>query len=478
MSVSAAFVRPESSIAFFKRTAKPVLVFLWCSLCLSHHAQADGAAVDDPAAAVSVSPDESGAAAGPSTPETWNLHGQMTHVVQGYPAFRAPYSGQNSLDPAHRNAETTDTTLFAGFRPWKGGELYINPEEDQGFGLSNTLGVAGYPSGEAYKVGAHAPYLRIPRLFIRQVFGLGGSDQAIEDGANQLDGSLPSDNITLTVGKFSAVDIFDTNTYAHDPRADFFNWSVIESGAYDYAADAWGFTYGAAAEWTQSWWTLRGGLFDLSRVPNTTTLDPRFSQYEIVTELEERHQLSDHPGKVKLLLYVNRGRMGSYADALTLAQQTQSTPDTALVRHYASHPGLAVNAEQEISSDLGVFARASANGGNMEAFDFTEINRSLSTGLSLKGNRWGRADDTVGMAVVENGLSAPARAYFAAGGMGILIGDGQLNYHPEKIAELYYSWRANKHATLTFDCQYVANPAYNADRGPVNFYALRLHMEY
>jgi high affinity Mn2+ porin len=422
-----------------------------------------------------------GAAADASVPppaETWNLHGQMTYVMQGHPAFAAPYSGQNSLDPAHRNNETTDLTLFVGVRPWPGGELYFNPEYDQGFGLSNTLGVAGFPSGEAYKVGARAPYLRLPRAFLRQVSGLGGGEQRIAGGANQLAGSAPADNVTVTVGKFSVVDIFDTNAYAHDPRGDFLNWSVIDAGAFDYAADAWGFTYGLAVEWTQAWWTLRGGFFDLSKVPNTTKLDRNFAQYEWVGEWELRHQWRDHPGKLKLLAYVNRGNMGSYRDALHLGQQAGNVPDTALVRRFASRPGLAVNAEQEVTADLGIFARASWNDGSKEAFDFTEINRSLSFGLSLAGDRWGRHEDAFGAAVAINGLSAAARDYFAAGGMGILIGDGRLSYGAERIAELHYRWQAGRNCAFTVDYQRIVNPAYNTDRGPVDVFAGRLHLEY
>lgn len=406
--------------------------------------------------------------------------GQFTNVTQWHPAFTSPYQGQNSLKPDSDSAATNDLTLFAGVRISEGGELWVNPEIDQGFGLSDTLGVAGFPSGEAYKVGANTPYLRLPRLFYRQSFNLGGEQQTIASAANQLGRTRSADNIILTIGKFSVTDVFDTNAYAHDPRSDFFNWSIVDSGAFDYAADAWGFTKGASIEWTQSWWTLRGGFFDLSTVPNSTTLDPTFSQHEWVVELEERHQLGEHPGKIKLLGFVNQGKIGSYADAVQLAQQTNSTPDTALVRRGSSRPGVAINLEQEVSSDLGAFARASMNNGSKEAFEFTEINQSLSAGLSLRGDRWGRHDDTFGFAAVANGLSGDARNYFAAGGMGILIGDGHLNYGSEKIIETYYSYsvHAVNHLSLSLDYQYVINPAYNQDRGPVSIVGVRVHVEF
>ncbi len=410
----------------------------------------------------------------------YGVYGQATFVNQSHSGFNSPYQGQNSLRPDNNNAETADLTLFAGMR-LGGGELWINPEVDQGFGLSNTLGVAGFPSGEAYKVGANTPYLRLPRLFYRHVFNLGGEEQSIAAAANQIARTQTADNVILTVGKFSVVDVFDTNAYAHDPRSDFMNWSVVDAGAFDYAADAWGYTKGMSLEWTQDWWTARGGFFDLSTIPNTTVLDHTFAQHEWVGEIEERHHLFGHQGKLKILGFVNKGNMGSYTDALQLAMQTNSTPDTALVRRGSSNSGFVLNLEQEISSDLGAFARASENQGSKEAFEFTEINESISGGLSLKGNRWGRSDDTAGLAFVANGLSNAAHSYFAAGGMGILIGDGKLpNYGYEKIMESYYSYAVpgTEHLFLSANYQYVVNPAYNHDRGPISFFGVRLHKDF
>jgi high affinity Mn2+ porin len=178
-----------------------------------------------------------------------------------------------------------------------------------------------------------------------------------------------------------------------------------------------------------------------------------------------------------VLGFVNRGRMADYSDAVQLAQQTGGTPDVALVRHYSSRPGGALNLEQEIASGLGGFARVSGNDGSKEAYEFTEINESVSAGLSLNGDRWHRANDTVGLAGVVNWLSGDARNYFAAGGLGILIGDGRLNYGTEKILEVYYSAAVVDHLTLGLDYQYIGNPAYNRDRGPVSVFGLRVHAE-
>ena len=246
---------------------------------------------DDAPAADTTAPEE----------ETWAIHGQSTFVDQYHPAFTSPYTGPNSLNPGSRGDETTDMTLFVGFRPWSGAEIWLNPEMDQGFGLSNTLGVAGFPSAEAYKVGETDPYYQMPRGFLRQTIDLGGAPQSVEADQNQLAGTTTANRVVLTIGKYSVVDIFDTNKYAHDPRNDFLNWTIVDAGAFDYAANAWGYTYGATAEWYQDWWTIRTGLFDGSVVPNSIALDNRFiSQFQIVTELEERHTLWSQPGKLEI----------------------------------------------------------------------------------------------------------------------------------------------------------------------------------
>ena len=458
----------------------PVIHALACALC-AILISANAIAGNSTETAYARDTDASVEPSGPTrdAPEQASLHGQFTYVVQYHPSFRSPYSGTNSLYPGGSGKETADLTFFAGTRLWRGADLYVNPEIDQGFGLSNTLGVAGFPSGEAYKVGSTSPYFRVPRLFIRQIFDLGGVTESVESGANQLAGTRTHDNFIVIVGKFSVVDIFDTNAYAHDPRSDLLNWSIIDSGAFDYAADAWGYTYGAAAEWTKGDWSLRGGFFDLSSVPNGKTVERNFDEYALIGEVEERHELGGHAGKVKLLGFVNRGRMARYDDAVQLAQDTGGIPDAASVRHFASRPGFAVIVEQELAQGIGAFARASANDGSKEAYEFTEINRSLAGGLSVKGARWGRSNDTFALAAAINALSDPARRYFAAGGLGILIGDGRLpNAGQERIAETYYAVSITDHVTLTADYQYVANPAYNRDRGPVSIIGARLHGEF
>jgi len=411
--------------------------------------------------------------------ESWAIHGQATFIEQYHPAFHSAYRGPNSLDPGSRGNETFNATLYAGTRTWDGGEAWADLEMDQGFGLSNTLGVAGFTNGEGSKVGKSAPYLRLHRLFFRQSFDLGGEIQAVDGEANQLAGSRSADNLIVTAGKFSPADIFDTNDYAHDPMHDFLNWAIIDAGPWDYAADAWGYSYGAAAEWSVSDWTLRGGVFNLSRIPNGTELTRGFGQYQLDAEVERRFVLGGRDGKIKLLTFASRGRLGDYNDAVALAAATSQPPDISLVRRGAWKTGISLNGQQAVSDDLGLFLRATINDGSKEGEEFTDMANSLMAGVSLKGTDWQRQDDTLGLAFETGGITEGGRRFFAAGGLGILIGDGRLDHYArEDIVEAYYAAALCPGVQASLDYQFIANPAYNADRGPVSVLGFRLHGEF
>ncbi|MDP9013557.1 MAG: carbohydrate porin [Pseudomonadota bacterium] len=415
----------------------------------------------------------------PAAPtQAWAIHAQFTYVEQEVSDFNAPYAGANSLTP-HRAKETTDLTLYWGERLWRGAELWFNPEIDQGFGLNNTLGVAGFPSGEAYKVGRNQPYLRLPRIFVRQALNLPGQREAVEAAANQLGGDRGLNRWVFTVGKFGVADLFDVNQYAHDPRGDFLNWAAVDAGAFDYAADAWGYTAGAAAEWYQGNWTTRLGVFDLSNVPNSVHLEPGFHEFQMVAELEKRYTVDDRPGKVMLTLYDSRGRMGLLTSAIQRAVSTGQPLDIAAVRQYRSRLGMSLNLEQQLVKDLGLFARIGKAAGNVEAYEFTDIDRSVAAGLSWKGTLWHRDHDTVGLAGLVNNISADRQRFFNAGGLGILVGDGQLAHAgPEQILETYYSAQLFLHTQLSFDYQWVDHPGYNRDRGPASIVAVRFHAQF
>ena len=410
--------------------------------------------------------------------QTFAIHGQATYVEQEAGSFAAPYAGANSLSP-DQGRETTDATLFIGARLWSGAEGWITPEIDQGFGLDATLGAAGFPSAEAYKVGRNSPYLRLPRVFLRQTLNLAAPTESVDADQMQLAGMRSSDRWVFTVGKFGVTDIFDINQYAHDARNDFFNWAAVDAATFDYAADAWAYTVGAAAERYQGPWTVRAGLFDLSTVPNSTHLDPGFHEFQIVWEFEHRHEWGGQPGRLLLTGFDTRGRMGRLDAAIALAQATGTTPNTAYVRTYGSRVGLSLDLEQQLIADLGLFARIGKAPGNVEVYEFTDVDRSVSAGLSLKGSGWGRRDDTIGIAGSVNAISAEREQYFNLGGLGILVGDGRLP-HPgaEQIIETYYSIAVLAWAHVSLDYQWVKNPGYNTDRGPAPIYAVRVHAQF
>jgi high affinity Mn2+ porin len=410
--------------------------------------------------------------------EHFAIHGQFTYVEQDTDSFNAPYAGPNSLSPA-QGRETTDLTLYLGARLWPGAEIWVNPEIDQGFGLDNTLGVAGFPSGEAYKVGKNQPYFRLPRLFVRETLDLDGEREAVAADLNQLGGDRSANRWVFTVGKFSIADIFDTNQYAHDPRNDFLNWAAVDAGTFDYAADAWGYTVGAAAEWYQGAWTVRAGVFDGSNVPNSVHLEPGLHELQVELELENRHEILGSPGKVMLTAFETRARLGLLDEAVQIAQATGNPVDITATRQLRDRVGVDINVEQELAQDLGMFARVGKTSGNVEAYEFTDIDRTVSAGLSLKGSRWTRANDTVGLAGILNGISAARERFLNAGGLGIVVGDGKLaRPGPEQIVETYYSLGVLQQLHVSLDYQFVKNPAYNRDRGPISIFAARVHAQF
>jgi high affinity Mn2+ porin len=419
-----------------------------------------------------------GAAAPETAPERLSVHGQVTFVEQYHPPFPAPYTGPLSLDPGGRADETLSASLLLGARLWEGAEVYVNPELLQGFGLSNSTGIAGFPNGEAFKVGSTSPIGKLSRAFVRQTLPLGAAREPVAPGPNQLAGDRPRDRLTLTVGKYAVVDLFDDNGSAHDSRAGFLNWTVNELGAFDMASPAFNYTYGATAEWYRAWWAVRAGFFLEPTHPNSEDIDTSFRQFQPVVELEARHQIAGRPGKLKLLAFGKRVEAGSFARALAVSEATGQPPSTAAVRdHLVWGYGGGLNLEQQVLGDLAMFARASVQAGQYEEFAFTQVEESVSAGLVSTGARWGRDEDALGVALVANGIFARERAYLAAGGTGIIIGDGALDYGGEEIVEIYYKLAPWGWAAITPDYQLVNHPAYNRDRGPVSVFGVRVHLE-
>jgi len=406
----------------------------------------------------------------------WEIHGQTTYLPQGYPGFRAPYSGANSLTPAPQAQATWSSSLFLNMRLWEGGELYYNPELLQGFGLNDTVGAGGFPNGEAQKSNFPYPHYNTSRLFLRQTFGFGGEQEELASGPNQLGSKVDVSRLTVQAGKFAVIDIFDGNAYAKDTRKDFMNWSMWAPGAFDYSADKVGLTYGATAEFNQKQWALRAGYFLIDGTSNSNNFDMRvFQRGEYVLELETRYSLFSQPGKLRSIAWLNSAYSGSYRETLN---NPALNLDISQTRQGRIKYGYAFNLEQTLTDDVGLFGRWSWNDGKTEIMAFTDIDASLATGLSIKGNRWGRPDDVIGIGGAINALSKDHRDFIAAGGLGILIGDGALNYRRERVFETYYAFALNKQITLTADYQLITNPAYNADRGPVSVFSGRFHGEF
>jgi len=407
--------------------------------------------------------------------ERWNIHFQATSIGQHHGWFFSPYEGDNSL-PAHPESRVSLTaTIFLTYRVNSWTELVIDPEVAGGKGFGAVTGIAGFTNGEIPRVASATPTLYAARAYLRNTWALGGGNEMVEGGPNQLGGPVPVRRFTLVSGKFAITDFFDNNKYSHDPRRQFMNWSLMSNGAWDYPADTRGYTIGVMQELAMRNWSLRAANVMEPTEANGPTFDTRLARNRgTAVEWEGRYKPLGHAGALRLLGFLNRERAGTFRDAIL----PNGTTDLAATRRPGTEKyGVGLNFEQEITRDIGGFARYGWSDGKTEAWAFTQIDRSVSGGTVVQGRLWHRPADNIAVAVVRNYLSGDDRRFLAAGGMGFIIGDGRLHYAPESIMEAYYSWRAAKDWTFTLDYQRVANPAYNQDRGPVSVGTLRVHWE-
>ena len=408
--------------------------------------------------------------------QSWNWHVQNTDIVQGDPGFPAQYSGPNSLESKGEVRETVSLDLFAGARLWRGAEAHVDGMMWQGFGLSKTLGIEGFPNGEAFRLGTKVPNVTFARLFIRQTIGLGGEQETVEDDELHLAGKQDVSRLTLTLGKISVKDIFDNNTYANDPRTQFMNWALMANEAWDYPADSLGYITGFAVELNQPHWTARYGFFQMPSVSNGIGQDEHYLEaWGMVTEFERRYTVNGHPGAIRFLAFLNSAHMGSYQAAVDSPIRPANIVATEAYRYKY---GFGLNVEQEIIKNVGAFARLGWSDGQTEAWTFADVDHTASLGLSIKGEFWGRANDTFGLAGVFNGITHVHQEFLAAGGTGILAGDGNLNYGWEKIMEAYYDFEIWKTVHGALDYQFISDPAYNRARGPVSVLGARLHWSF
>jgi high affinity Mn2+ porin len=466
-------------------TRKLLLIFLLSFLTASAYAQRAGSGADQIesfAQPITDLPTE-----GTVFDLPVNLHGQTTYINQRYNNFTSSYSGQNSLSALNSMSYTWSGTLFFGARLAPNTDVYFNPEVISGVPFSGLVGLGGFSNGEATKAnGAQAKFYSA-RAFVRQTINQEGSDVVLENEANQITQTVSSNRVVLTGGQFSTLDIFDDSRYAKDPRVQFMNWGNMTYLAYDYAADARGYSWGLAGEWYRENWVLRASRMLAPKTPNGRDLNWQiFTAYGDQIEVERQHKIAELPGKVSVLAYRNKMILARFQDATNyvVANNAQGTQAINNVRtNYQYKTGIGINAEQALASDFGVYMRAFTSDGHTETMSFTEADNSLSIGMGLNGNRWSRPKDTVGLSLMVNGLSSYRRNYLQAGGISYFIGDyasptQTISYRPEQISELYYNAAVMKNVLAGLNFQHISNPAYNAARGPVNILSFRIHAEF
>ncbi len=404
----------------------------------------------------------------------WLLHGQATFVQQLRAGFRAPYAGPNSMQSATMQRNTASASLVVGRSLWQGAEFVIDPQLSRGFGLSSTRGIAGFPNGEAFRVGSNDPIGYFTRAFFRQTIGLSADTVAPDGDLLRFSRPQPRERITITAGKFAVFDIFDDNRYAHDPRTQFLNWAFVSAAAFDFSNDAKGYTNGVALEWENGTWGLRGAAVQVARRINSLSLDPQpLRGFQLLAQIDHFHQIAGRPGALRLLGGLSRTRSQSYNELLAGdIDATRESPTGS----YRRKVMLVLNGEQEIADELGLFSRLSWNDGRNQQWMYTEMDWAISAGLSLGGGRWGRPADTVGLAGNIGGLSSQHRRFLAAGGTGFILGDGRLSYRPEQVVEVYYDARLAPGINMAGNIQLVNHPGHNADRGPIAVFSLRMRV--
>lgn len=413
-------------------------------------------------------------------PEAWNANFQSTAIWQSHGAFESPDAGPHSLTGQGEGGYSLSVTAAFGWRPLAHTELYADVEGIQGDPFSHQQGLAQFSDGEMTRAAGSTLVVYRARLFARQIFPLAEESDPVESDANQLGGFAAKRRVVLTGGFLSVQDLFDANACAHDPRTQFMNLAFVTYPAWDYPADARGYTWGVAAELFEDGWGVRGGRFTQPKAPNGLALDTHVGEhYGDAIEAERRVDLlSDEPGTVRLLAFHDRAVMARYDDALALADATARAPDLASVRNRNQDKiGLGVDLEQQVAGEMGLFGRAMWADGKTETYAYTESDRSLSAGATMRGTRWGRPKDALGVAWGESLIAQAHRQYLERGGITFFLGDGRLDYHPEQVIEAYYLVTPFDHAALTFDVQRIASPAYDGDRGPVTFAGIRLHLE-
>jgi hypothetical protein len=442
---------------------------------------ADGGRVDpeeEPSPAVTMAPHPDN--------RSWWISGQANIIYQGRLPFHSPYQGPNSF---HNSAEYKTSlvgTLYTAVRPTRSirhnTDLILDIESTGGRGLSQALGLAGFTNLDVVRnpnLGS-TPYLA--RYEIHQVIGLTSNTVEQAPGPFALAPRVPARRIEFRAGKMTLPDFFDVNEVGSDSHLQFMNWTVDNNGAWDYAADTRGYTVGGMAEYDDHLWSIRYGLFAMPTVANGIDLDWAFSRAHAQNgEFELRRSfLRNRKGTTRILFFANRAHMGTYREAVhAFIDGTDPKPNILLHEHFgALKYGFGYNTEQELTANLRVFARFGWNEGQHESFAYTEVDQTVEAGADYAFTQYGHPNDKIGLAIVSNAIKRDHQNYLHLGGLGFLLGDGNLNYGRENIVESYYTRHAWRGLFYSVDVQHINNPGYNRDRGPAWVGSVRTHVDF
>jgi high affinity Mn2+ porin len=424
-------------------------------------------------------------------------HFQLTTVDQSHGRFNSPYVGTASLQPNPEEDLSLTSTMFTITRLWKNGYFFFNPEISGGKAFSGASGIAGFPNGEIYRVGNPAPQAYIARAYLQQIIPLPGykyehlsfTDSITpltdnEDMVNQLPKNIQDKRLVFIIGKYCLADFFDENIYSHDPRHTFLNWALMDNGAWDYPANTRGYTYSALAEYDNKGFAIRMSAALEPTYANGPIMDWNINKTIGYTLEADRHfEINNHEGEIGFLLYENIGRGGNYEQAIALKKSGQDT--TMNVSHPSAYLGnkkygLGFSFTLALTKKLDILARAGWNDGHTATWAFTEIDRTAALGILIDQPLLKKTRNTFGLAILVNGISPEHRDFLNNGGVDFIIGDGKLpHYATENILETYYNVAVTRNIALMIDFQYVQNPGYNVDRGPVPYIISgRIHMAF
>jgi high affinity Mn2+ porin len=410
------------------------------------------------------------------------ISGHANIILQWHGNFPAAYSGTNSFTHAAENATSKVYTLYLGYELTHTTEVFLDIESAGGHGLSNALGLAGFVNLDVVRNPSLGDVPYLARLMVRQIIPLSKERVTAERELHALTTSLPARRLEFRLGKFTIPDFFDANTYGTDSHLQFLNWTVDNDGAYDYAANTRGYTDGAILEYDDHWFSARFGVMLMPKVANGIYLEANIAQARGENlELDAtRNWLLHRSGTVRFLSYLNIANMGNYEEAnANFLNGEGSTPNIVSTRRQGRKKyGFELNFEQELPANLGVFGRAGWSDGRNESFAYTEVDRTVQTGIFSKGNKWRRKNDRAGAVFVANEVVAAHQQYLGYGGLGFLLGDGALTPGPEKILEGFYTAHLWRGFFASCDFQHINNPGYNKARGPVFVPGMRFHAEF